>query len=27
MHHGFIRLDQILLGWQLANRSADLRLR
>jgi hypothetical protein len=23
MHHGLLRLDQILLGWQLANRSAD----
>lgn len=23
MHHGLIRLDQILLGWHLANRSAD----
>jgi hypothetical protein len=24
MHHGLIRLDQILLGWHLANRSADV---
>jgi hypothetical protein len=23
MHHGLIRLDQILVGWHLANRSAD----
>jgi Transposase DDE domain len=27
MHHGLLRLDQILLGWRLADRSADLRLR
>ena len=27
MHHGLIRVDQILLGWHLANRSADMRLR
>jgi hypothetical protein len=24
MHHGLIRLDQILIGWRLANRSADV---
>jgi Transposase DDE domain len=27
MHHGLIEVDHILLGWQLANRSADVRLR
>jgi hypothetical protein len=27
MHHGFLRLDQILLGWRLADRSALVRLR
>jgi Transposase DDE domain len=27
MHHGLIQIDQIILGWNLANRSADLRLR
>jgi hypothetical protein len=27
MHHGLIQIDQILLGWHLANRSADVRLR
>jgi Transposase DDE domain len=26
MHHGLIQADQILLGWHLANRSADVRL-
>ena len=26
MHHGLIQADQILLGWRLANRSADLQL-
>src|SRR5229473_93881 len=24
MHHGLLRLDPILLGWRLANRSADV---
>jgi DDE family transposase len=27
MHHGLLRIDQIMLGWRLANRSADVRLR
>jgi hypothetical protein len=27
MHHGLLRLDPILAGWRLANRSADVRLR
>jgi len=27
MHHGLLRLDAILMGWNLANRSADVRLR
>jgi hypothetical protein len=27
MHHGLVQVDQILLGWHLANRSADVRLR
>ena len=27
MHHGLIQIDQILLGWRLASRSADVRLR
>jgi hypothetical protein len=27
MHHGLVQVDQILLGWRLANRSADVRLR
>jgi Transposase DDE domain len=27
MHHGLIQVDQILTGWHLANRSADVRLR
>jgi hypothetical protein len=27
MHHGLICLDQIMIGWRLANRSADVRLR
>jgi hypothetical protein len=27
MHHGLLRLDQILLGWRLADRSALVRLR
>ena len=26
MHHGLLRLDPILLGWKLANRSGDVRL-
>src|SRR5258708_2659470 len=26
MHHGLVRIDQILIGWRLANRSADVRL-
>ena len=26
MHHGLIQLDQIMRGWRLANRSADVRL-
>jgi hypothetical protein len=26
MHHGLIYVDQILIGWHLANRSADVRL-
>ena len=26
MHHGLLRLDPFLLGWRLANRSADVRL-
>ena len=27
MHHGLLRLDPILAGWRLANRSADVQLR
>jgi hypothetical protein len=27
MHHGLLRIDQIMLGWRLANRSVDVRLR
>ena len=27
MHHGLLRLDPILAGWRLANRSADVLLR
>jgi len=27
MHHGLLQLDPILVGWRLANRSADVRLR
>jgi hypothetical protein len=27
MHHGLIQVDQIMLGWHLANRSAHVRLR
>jgi len=27
MHHGLLRLESILAGWRLANRSADVRLR
>ena len=27
MHHGLIRVDQIMRGWHLANRSANVRLR
>jgi len=27
MHHGLLLIDPILLGWRLANRSADVRLR
>lgn len=26
MHHGLLQIDQILVGWRLANRSADVRL-